>query len=77
MCILSLVHCVGRVDRSALGLDKVDQGVGGGIVGRHLPGALHLGLDGLGQLLAQLDAPLVVGVDVPDDALKVSDRLMT
>ena len=26
-------------------------------------------LDGLGQLLAQFNAPLIVGVDVPDDAL--------
>ena len=29
----------------------------------------HLWLDGLCQLLAELHAPLVVGVDVPDDAL--------
>ena len=29
----------------------------------------HLWLYSLGQLFAQLDAPLVVGVDVPDDAL--------
>src|SRR5437660_12729484 len=36
---------------------------------RRLGLALDLGDDALGELLAQLDAPLIEGVDVPDDAL--------
>ena len=47
----------------------VDQTVGGAVVAADGRVPRHLGLDGLGQLLAELHAPLVVGVDVPDDAL--------
>ena len=36
-----------------LGLDEVDEEVGGGIVGRDGRVVLHLWLDGLGELLAQ------------------------
>ena len=38
---------------SALRLDEVHEAVGGGVVGGHGVVALHLGLDGLGELLAQ------------------------
>ena len=40
--------------QSTLGLDEVDEEVGGGVVGGDGSVALHLWLDGLGQLLAQL-----------------------
>ena len=40
--------------QSALGLDEVDEEVGGGVVGGDGGVVLHLGLDGLGELLAQL-----------------------
>ena len=51
-------------------LDVIDEGVGGGVVGGHLGAARQLRLDRLGQLLAQLHAPLVVRVYVPDYALQ-------
>ena len=47
----------------------VDQPIGGAVVSVDAALSHHLGLDGLGQLLAELHAPLVVAVDVPDDAL--------
>ena len=47
----------------------VNETVSRGVVAGHGAVTGHLGLDGLGQLLAELDAPLVVGVDIPDDAL--------
>ena len=50
-------------------LDKIDEAVGGAVVRGDRLRSRHLGLDGLGELLAQLHAPLVVRVDVPDHAL--------
>ena len=47
----------------------VDQAVGGAVVSVHRAFTHQLRLYGLGQLLAELHAPLVVGVDVPDDPL--------
>ena len=47
----------------------VDQPVSGAIVRVDAALSHHLRLDGLGQLFAQLHSPLVVGVDVPDNAL--------
>ena len=47
-----------------------DQGVGGAVVGElGLGVGLELGDDPLGQDLAELDSPLVEGVDAPDGAL--------
>src|SRR4051794_26998094 len=47
-----------------------DQGVGGGVVGElRLALRLELGDDPLGEHLAELDAPLVERVDVPDHPL--------
>lgn len=53
-----------------IGLQEVNQTVCGGIVrcDRFIVGQLRF--NGFGQLLAQLDAPLVERVDVPDDALR-------
>ena len=47
----------------------VDQPIGGAIVRVDAALSHHLRLDGLGQLFAQLHSPLVVGVDIPDNAL--------
>lgn len=47
----------------------VDETVGGGIVRLDLAGLTELGKDGLCKLLAEFNAPLVEGVDIPDDAL--------
>ena len=52
-----------------MGLDMVDQPIGGAIVRVDAALSHHLRLDGLGQLFAQLHSPLVVGVDIPDNAL--------
>lgn len=52
-----------------IGLDEVDESVGGRIVRRYRVIVLELGLDGFGQLLAQFYAPLIIRVDVPDHAL--------
>ena len=49
--------------------NEVDESVGGRIVAAHGILVVEFGLDGLRQLLAQLDAPLIVRVDVPNDAL--------
>ena len=46
-----------------------DQIIGGGIVGGNPPRSAELGQDLLRELLAELDSPLVKGVDAPDDAL--------
>src|SRR5688572_9460102 len=51
------------------GIEAIDQSIGGCVVpGGWQPG-LELGQDAPGERLAELDAPLVVGVDVPDHAL--------
>ena len=47
----------------------VDQPISGAIVRVDAALSHHLRLDGLGQLFAQLHSPLVVGVDIPDNAL--------
>lgn len=57
------------LDLDLMLLDVVDQIVGGSVVFGDLAGRLELLLDSLGQLLAQLNAPLVVRVDVPYAAL--------
>ena len=44
-----------RLVQSALGLDEVDEEVGGCVVGGDGSVILHLWLDGLGELLAQLN----------------------
>src|ERR1700739_3254945 len=52
----------------ALFLVKLDQGVGGAIVlAARRP--LQLTDDSLGKYLAQLDSPLVEGINLPDGAL--------
>ena len=53
----------------SMSLDMVDEAISGPVVAGHGAVSGHLRLDGLGQLLAELHAPLIVGVDVPDDAL--------
>ena len=53
----------------AVVLEVINEAVGGAVVGGDGPGFFELGEDGLGELLAELDAPLIEGVDVPDDAL--------
>lgn len=57
------------LDLDLMLLDVVDQIVGRSVVFGDLAGRLELLLDSLGQLLAQLNAPLVVRVDVPYAAL--------
>ena len=52
-CLTTAVS-IDAVQSAALGLDEVDEEVGGGVVGGDGGVVLHLGLDGLGQLLAQL-----------------------
>merc|ERR1719198_1447338 len=47
----------------------VDESVGGGVVGACGALGAQLGQDLLGQLLSELDTPLVEAVDVPDDSL--------
>ena len=49
--------------------EVVDQALGRGIVGQGFLGARQAVVDALAQFLAQLHAPLVKGVDAPDDAL--------
>src|SRR4051812_44030998 len=51
------------------GPDRLDQARGGSIVATYRRFAPEFGQDRLGELLAQLDAPLVEGVDVPHDPL--------
>ena len=48
---------------------KINQGIGGGVMGGGGVSLLNFRLDLLGKLLAELDAPLVVRVYVPDDSL--------
>lgn len=50
-------------------LDEVDQPVGGRIMRGHWVAAIKFRLNFLSQLLSQLHSPLVIAVDVPDDAL--------
>src|SRR5690606_8158765 len=49
--------------------EEVDQALGGGILGWWRVEAGHLTIDGLAQILAELDAPLIERVDTPDHAL--------
>lgn len=51
-------------------LDEVDQAVGGGVVIRHLVVVRQVTFDGLCQSFAQLNAPLIERIDVPNDALR-------
>lgn len=51
-----------------LPLKRLDQPTRTGVMSRTLPALLQLGLDLLGQALAELDAPLVEAVDVPHRA---------
>jgi hypothetical protein len=51
-------------------LEMIDQPIGRAVVGGDRAGRFELGQDRLRQLLAELDAPLVERVDVPDDALR-------
>lgn len=56
---------------------ELDQGLGGSVLKR--PGLVILGdgrSDLLGELLAQLDAPLIVGVQTPHGALDEGDVLV-
>ena len=53
----------------SLSLDMVDETIGGAVMTTDWVVPSHLWLYRLGQLLAQLHPPLVIGVDVPDDAL--------
>ena len=53
----------------AVVLEAVDEAVGGAVVAGDRSRVFEFGQDGLGELLAEFDAPLVEGVDVPDDAL--------
>src|SRR5690554_6916124 len=50
-------------------LERIDEPVGGGIVPDHGRIAGQFGEDRLGELFAELDSPLIEGVDVPDDPL--------
>lgn len=50
-------------------LDEADETVGGGIVAGDGTFTLQFRLDHLGQLLTQLDTPLIIRVDVPHDTL--------
>src|SRR5581483_2109860 len=51
-------------------LEIVDQPVRGRIVRRDLTWRVQLRQDRLGELFAELDAPLIEGVDVPDHTLR-------
>ncbi|GMR55918.1 hypothetical protein PMAYCL1PPCAC_26113, partial [Pristionchus mayeri] len=50
-------------------LDEGDESVGRGVVGGHGRGSRQLRLDHLSELLAQLNSPLIVAVDIPADSL--------
>src|SRR4051812_43314047 len=50
-------------------LVEVDQSTGRGVVAGDRRVAVELGQDLRSELLAELDAPLIEAVDVPDDAL--------
>ena len=47
----------------------VDESIGRAVMSGHRTVSTHLWFYCLGQLLAQLHSPLVIGVNVPDDAL--------
>ena len=53
----------------SLSFDMVDESIGRAVMSGHRTVSTHLWFYCLGQLLAQLHSPLVIGVDVPDDAL--------
>jgi hypothetical protein len=57
-------------------LEQVDESVGAAVVLADLTLALKLTKNALGELLAELDAPLVVRVDVPDGALDEGEVLV-
>jgi len=57
-------------------LEQVDESVGAAVVLADLALALKLAENALGELLAELDAPLVVRVDVPDGALDKGEVLV-
>lgn len=63
------IGSVRRDSRLALLLEDVDERVGAAVVLVNLALAIELAENALGELLAELDAPLVEGVDVPDGAL--------
>jgi hypothetical protein len=65
-----------RDSRLALLLEKVDKGVGAAVVLADFTFTIQLAENALGKLLAELDAPLVEGVDVPDGALDESEVLV-
>jgi hypothetical protein len=65
-----------RDSRLALLLEQVDERVGAAVVLADLTLAIELAENALGKLLAELDAPLVEGVDVPDGALDESEVLV-
>jgi hypothetical protein len=65
-----------RDSRLALLLEKVDERVGAAVVLADLSLAVELAENALGKLLAELDAPLVERVDVPDGALDESEVLV-
>eukprot|EP00756_Hemistasia_phaeocysticola_P006610 Hpha_TRINITY_DN13917_c0_g2::TRINITY_DN13917_c0_g2_i1::g.35451::m.35451 len=54
---------------SELSVEQVDQLVGGRVVGVHTVAGLQLREDRVRKLLAEFHAPLIVRVDVPDNAL--------
>ena len=47
----------------------IDQCIGRGVVAVYRGVGMQFGQDAPGELLAELDAPLVVGIQVPDHAL--------
>lgn len=62
--------------RLRLLLEQVDESVGAAVVAADLALAIELAENALGKLLAELNTPLVVGVDVPDCALNESEVLV-
>lgn len=70
------IFSIRKDSRLALLLEDVDEGVGATVVLADLALAVELAEDALGELLAELDTPLVEGVDVPDGALDESEVLV-
>ena len=70
------IGSVRRDSRLALLLEDVDERVGAAVVLVDLALAVELAENALGELLAELDAPLVEGVDVPDGALNEREVLV-
>ncbi len=50
--------------------EVVDQPLGGAVFGRTRLAADHARVDALAELLAELHAPLIEGIDAPDGALR-------